>query len=372
MVVMTWPLPLELVILRFSRFRRSILGQSQAFAMADEARIIKYRIGAFIMSVLSAVRRCALAGLFAAASASSAAAQDYPSRNIRLLVPYGAGGASDVMARYLGQKLGETLGQSVVIDNQPGATGTVAYVTVAKAAPDGYTLGYATSSLAINAVLKPKLGYDALRDFAPISNLVEISNVLIVPASSPWRSVADLIAEAKKRPGELNYVSLGPGSTPHLSAELFTTAAGIKAQHVPYKLTTQAYTDLIENRVQFWIASMPSTLPHVQSGKVRALAVASSRRSAIYPDVQTLIEAGVPAESTFWQGLFAPSGTPPAIIARLNRAVHDIVARPETKEWYGKLGAELAAGTPDQLAALLRNELEKWSKIAKEIGLETN
>ena len=314
----------------------------------------------------------AVLALTAFACPGTAAAQDYPSRSIRLIVPYGAGGASDVMARYLGQKLGELLGQSVVVDNQAGAAGTAAYLMVAKAAPDGYTLGYATSSLAINAVLKPKLGYDPVRDFAPVSNFVQVHNVLIVPAASPARSVAELVAEAKKRPGELNYVSLGPGSTPHLSAELFSAAAGIKAQQVPYKQTTQAYTDLIENRVQFWIASMPSTLPHVQSGKVRALAVASPKRSAAYPDVPTLIESGVPAESTFWQGLFVPAGTSPAIVARLNEAVRRIVAQPETKDFYGKLGAELGAGTPDELAAVLRNEIAKWSKISKEIGLETN
>lgn len=305
------------------------------------------------------------------AVAGSAAAQDYPTRSVRMILPYGAGGASDVMARYLGQKLGEVLGQSVVVENQAGAAGSAAYIAVAKAQPDGYTLGYATSSLAINAVLKPKLGYDPIRDFVPISNFVEVQNVLIVSASSPAKSVAELVALAKQRPGELNYVTLGPGSTPHLSAELFSAAAGIKAQQVPYKLTTQAYTDLIENRVQFWIASMPSTLSHVQSGKVRALAVASTKRSTAYPDVPTFIESGVHAESTFWQGLFAPAGTPPAITAKINAAVRQTVAQPDTKAFYGKLGAELGASTPDELAAMLRQEIEKWSKISKDIGLVT-
>jgi tripartite-type tricarboxylate transporter receptor subunit TctC len=258
-----------------------------------------------------------------------------------------------------------------VVENQAGAAGTAAYVTVAKSAPDGYTLGYATSSLVINAVLKPKLGYDPIRDFLPVSNFVEIQNVLIVPASGP-KTVAELVALARQKPGELNYVSLGPGSTPHLSAELFLAAAGIKAQQVPYKQTTQGYTDLMENRVQFWIASMPSTLPHVRSGKVRALAVASTKRSPAYPDVPTLIESGVAAESTFWQGLFVPAGTPPALVARLNAAVHQIVAQPETKEFYGKLGAELSPSTPDQLAAVLRREIEKWTKISKDIGLATD
>ena len=246
-----------------------------------------------------------------AALAGTAAAQDYPTRPIRLIVPYGAGGASDVMARFLAQKLGESLGQTVVVENQAGAAGTTAYISVAKAQPDGYTLGYATSSLAINAVLKPKLGYDPVRDFIPVSQFRRSAEragrarQLAGPST-----VGDLVAQAKQKPGELNYVSLGPGSTPHLSAELFLAAAGIKAQQVPYKQTTQAYTDLMEGRVQFWIASMPSTLPHVRSGKVRALAVASGKRSPAYPDVPTLTESGFPAESTFWQGVFVPAGTP--------------------------------------------------------------
>jgi tripartite-type tricarboxylate transporter receptor subunit TctC len=324
-----------------------------------------------MLGTKSITRRTALAAALLAL-AGPAAAQDYPTRPVRMIVPYGAGGASDVMARFLAQKLGDLLGQTLVVENLPGAAGTTAYISVAKAAPDGYTLGYATSSLAINAVLKPKLGYDPIRDFAPISNFVEIQNVLIVPASSPFRSVADLVAEAKKRPGELNYVTLGPGSTPHLSAELLLAAAGIKAQQVPYKQTTQAYTDLMEGRVQFWIASMPSTLPHVRSGKVRALAVASAKRSPAYPDVPTLIESGVQAESTFWQGLFAPAGTPAAIIAKLNAAVRQVVAHPQTTAFSDKLGAELATSTPEQLTALLHQEIDKWSKISKDVGLATN
>jgi tripartite-type tricarboxylate transporter receptor subunit TctC len=319
----------------------------------------------------NAMRLATLATLALAALTGVAAAQDYPTRPIRLIVPYGAGGASDVMARYLGQKLGDALGQTVVVENQPGAAGTTAYIAVAKAQPDGYTLGYATSSLAINAVLRPKLGYDPIRDFAPVSNFVEIQNVLIVPASSPAKTVADLVALAKQKPGALNYVSLGPGSTPHLSAELFLTAAGAKAQPVPYKQTTQAYTDLIEGRVQFWIASMPSTLPHVRSGKVRALAVASTKRSPAYPDVPTLIEAGIPAESTFWQGVFVPAGTPPAIAAKLNAAMHKVAQQEETKAFYAKLGAELSPSTADQLATTLRREIQKWTKISKDIGLAT-
>ncbi len=317
--------------------------------------------------------RLALAALgvaFLTAISAVGAEEAYPSRAIRLVVPYGAGGASDVMARYFGQKLSELWKANVVIENMAAAAGTVAYTTVARAQPDGYTLAYGTSSIAVNAALRTKSPYDPIKDFRPISSLLSVQNVLVVPVSLPVKSVAELVALAKQKPGALNYVSLGPGSTPHLSMELFRSAAGITVQQVPYKLTTQAYTDLIDGRVQLWLASMPSALPFIQSGKLRALAVAGPSRSAALPDVPTLIESGVAAETTFWQGLFAPAGVAPEIAGKLNRAVHEIVAQPETKAWYLKLGAELGAGTPEQLGADVRKEMEKWTAIAKQIGIQ--
>jgi tripartite-type tricarboxylate transporter receptor subunit TctC len=294
----------------------------------------------------------------------------YPSRPIRLIVPYGAGGASDVMARQFGQKLGERLGQPVIVENQAAAAGTVAYTTVARSAPDGYTLVYGTSSIAVNAVLKANAPYDPVAGFQPVSMLLAVQNVLVVPNTLPAKSVAELIQLAKAKPGSLNYVSLGTGSTPHLSAELFRAAAGIDIQQVAYKQTTQAYTDLIENRVQLWIASMPSALVHVQAGKLRALAVAGHRRSPTMPDVPTLVEAGVPAESTFWQGIFAPAGTSPAIVEKLNGAVRALVNDPEMKAWYLRLGAELGASSADELGVAVRKEMDKWTKIANDIGLQ--
>ena len=231
------------------------------------------------------------------ASVLSAGANDaYPNRPIRLIVPYGAGGASDVMARRFGQKLSERIGQPVVVENMATAAGTIAYNTVARAAPDGYTLVYGTSSLAVNAVLKAHPTYDPVADFQPISAFLTVQNVLIVPNAMSAKTVGELIRLAKTKPGELNYVSLGAGSTPHLSAELFRAAAGINIQQISYKQTTLAYTDLIENRVQLWIASMPSALPHIRAGKVRALAVAGDRRSPALPEVPTLVESGTPAE----------------------------------------------------------------------------
>jgi tripartite-type tricarboxylate transporter receptor subunit TctC len=309
---------------------------------------------------------------FLVAPGGAPAEDAYPSRPIRLIVPYGAGGASDVMARQFGQRLGERLGQPVLIENQPGAAGTAAYTTVARATPDGYTLVYGTSSIAVNALLRAKPAYDPIADFQPISMLLAVQNVLVVPTTLPAQSVSELVQLAKARPGELNYVSLGPGSTPHLSAELFRAAAGINVQQVNYKQTTQAHTDLIENRVQLWVASLPSALVHVQSGKLRALAVAGDRRSPALPDIPTLVESGIPAESTFWQALFAPAGTPVDIVKKLNAATHAIVAEPETRAWYLKIGAELGASSPEELGATARKEMEKWAKIANDIGLERN
>jgi tripartite-type tricarboxylate transporter receptor subunit TctC len=314
----------------------------------------------------------ALGAAFLAFAGGAGAEEGYPSRPIRLVVPYSAGGASDVMARYFGQKLGELLGRNVVIENMAAAAGTVAYTTVARAPADGYTLVYGTSSIAVNAALRAKSPYDPIRDFQPISPLLVVQNVLVVPISLPVQSVAELVALAKQKPGALNYVSLGPGSSPHLSMELFRAAAGISVQQVPYKLTTQGYTDLIDGRVQLWLASMPSALSFIQSGRLRALAVAGPTRSAALPDVPTLIESGVAAETTFWHGLFAPAGLAPEIAGKLNRAVHDIVAQPETRAWYFKLGAELGAGTPEQLGAEARREMDKWTKIAKEIGIQSD
>jgi len=303
---------------------------------------------------------------------AASAADNYPNRPIRLIVPYGAGGASDVMARQFAQQLSERLGQQVVVENQAAAAGTVAYTTVTHASPDGYTLAYGTSSIAVNAVLKKNSSYDPVAGFQPVSKFLVVQNVLVVPNSLPAKSVSELVQLAKAKAGELNYVSLGTGSTPHLSAELFRAAAGLKLQQVAYKQTTQAYTDLMEGRVQLWIASLPSALPHVQAGKLRALAVAGSRRSPALPDVPTLTESNIPAESTFWQGVFAPVGTPEPIVSKLNAAVRAITNDPKMQAWYLKLGAELEASSPEQLGEAVSKEMKKWSKIADEIGIQRN
>ena len=323
------------------------------------------RILVLMAAVLVAVPAC-----FSIAISPAQAEVAYPVRPIRILVPYSAGGASDVMARYFAQKLGERLKATVVIENQAAAAGTVAYTSAARAPADGYTLLYATSSLAVNAALRNRSPYDPLRDFSAIAPLVTIQNVLVVPATMPVHSVAELLALARQKPGELNYVSLGPGSTPHLSMELFRAATGIVIQQVSYKLTPQAYTDLIEGRMHLWIASLPSALPFVLSGKLRALAVAGAVRSSSLPEIPTLMEAGVSAQTTFWQGLFAPAGTPPEIIGQLNRVVRAIATDPEVKDWYTKLGAEVGPGTSEQLDRLLREDFEKWSRLAREIGIE--
>jgi len=314
----------------------------------------------------------AVCSLNALGAISVRADETYPNRPIKLVVPYGAGGASDTMARMFAQKLSERIGQTVVIENQPAAAGLLAYTSVARSAPDGYTLAYGTSSLALNAVLKANASYDPVWDFAPVSMLVNVQNLLVVPSSLPVSSVSDLVKLAKSKPDELNYVSLGPGSTPHLSAELFRAVADIKIQPVAYKQTTQAYTDLMESRVQLWVASLPSALPHVQSGKLRALAVAGSNRSPALPDVPTMMESGLNVETVFWQGLFAPAKTPPAILKKLLEASHAAVSDAETQAWYQKVGAEVKTSSPEALRQAVKAEVEKWTKIANEIGLQRN
>ena len=265
---------------------------------------MRFRVGAPALSIIAIL---AVWGEIAFAD------DNYPSRPVRLIVPYGAGGASDVMARQFGQKLSERIGQPVVIENQAAAAGTVAYTTVARAAPDGYTLAYGTSSIAVNAVLKAKPAYDPVADFQPVSLILSVQNVLVVPNMLQARTVGELVQLAKAKPDELNYVSLGPGSTPHLSAELFRAAAGIKLQQVSYKQTTQAYTDLRKSSPSS--GSPPCRVlcrtSNPKSYEPSLSPAASAHRRCLRCQHS---QSGIAAESTFWQGLFAPAGTPIAIV----------------------------------------------------------
>jgi tripartite-type tricarboxylate transporter receptor subunit TctC len=299
-----------------------------------------------------------------------AMAQDaWPAKQpIRIVVPFAAGGTSDILARTLGEKLQASLKQTVVIENRAGAGGVIGADVVAKAAPDGYTLLLGTiASHAINPALQPKMPYDAAKDFAPILLLGSISNVMLVGANQPYKTVADVIAAAKAKPGSIAFASAGQGSSQHMSGETFKLLAGAQLTHVPYKGSAPAIQDVIGGQIPMSFETATVALPHIQSGKVRALAVTSAKRSRVLPDTPTLQEAGVAGfDVASWQALYAPAGTPPAIVQRLNTEIANIIATPETKAKMDGLGLEYSPNTPEQFTAFGRNEIAKWQKVVKE------
>ena len=298
----------------------------------------------------------------------SAAAQSYPSRPVRMMVPFPAGGGSDTMGRAVGQKLGERLGQPVVVENRPGAGGSIGAELAAKAAPDGYTLLLgSTSEIAQYPNLNSRIAYSPQRDFAPISLVGNVPLVLVVHPSLPVKTVKDVIALAKARPGEINFSSAGPGSTTHLAVELFTFLTGIRMTHVPYKGSPQAVTDLVAGNVQIVIPTMPAALSMVKGGRLRAIAVSTARRTPVLPDVPTMQEGGVTGyDNPLWTGLLAPRDTPGAILSRLHGEIVNILALPDVKEVLARQGAEPASSTPEQFAAYIKSELAKWAKVVKE------
>ena len=298
--------------------------------------------------------------------AAAAAAAEYPNRPIRMVVPYPAGGPVDITARAIGPRLTEALGQPVVIDNRGGAGSILGSDLVAKSAPDGYTLLLCTTANAINASLIPKLPYDMQKDFAPITMVAIITSILVVHPSLPANSVKDLIALAKAKPGQLSYASTGNGTPTHLAAELFKSMAGLDIVHVPYKGAAPAVVDLIGGQVQLSLISAPGVVPHIKAGRLRALAVTNTKRSALLPDLPTMSESGLPGyESEGWHGLFAPARTPKAIVERLYREFAAILRTPETSAYLLNSGAEPVGMPPDQFTVKLRNEIEKWAKVVK-------
>ncbi len=303
---------------------------------------------------------------------NAAFGQDYPTRPIRLVVPSSAGaGVTDIMARIVGQKLTERLGQQVVVDNKPGASGILGSEVVAKAPPDGYTLLIANVSLIVNPYLYAKMPYDPLVDFAPITMVNTAPQQLVVHPSVPARTVAELIAYAKTKPGQLNYGSGGIGSTPFLAAELFKSITGIDVVHVPYKGGGPAIAELVGGQLTFMIENVPGTMPFVKDGKLRSLAVTSLQRSPLAPDVPTMIEAGVPGyEMSAWNAVFAPKGTPLAIVARLQAEIARVLLMPEMKEQLAGLGAEPVGNTPEELAAFLKADKARWGKVIQERGIK--
>ena len=314
---------------------------------------------------------CALAVAGAIALAPPAGAQGaYPNRPVTMVVPYPAGGSADILARTIGQKLGERLGQPVVIDNRAGAGTAIGAKHVAAAPPDGYTLLMGTvSSQAINPAMN-KVGYDPVKDFTPVAPLASIPFVLVAHPSFAGRSVADVIAQAKAKSGELSYASAGLGTSNHLAGELLASAAGIKLLHVPYKGSAPALNDVVAGHLPLMFDLQATALPYVQSGKLKALAVTGRTRSSLLPDVPTVIESGLPGyEVSAWFGVFAPAGLPRPVLDRLNADISAVLQAPEMRKRLQELGAEPEQGSAEAFAKFTRAEATKWSGVLKNAGL---
>jgi len=324
--------------------------------------------GGMTMSTPSKMLLTSLA--LAALSAVSAAAQDYPSRPVTLIVPYSAGGGNDLMARTAAEKMSQALGQQIVIENRGGAGGSIATRQVAKAPPDGYTLGLGgTGTLAIDPTLYANVGYDPRKDLAPIGLIATSGLVICVRPSLAARSIGELIALAKQQPGKLNYASAGTGSGIHLGTEYFASMAGIKLTHIPYKGSVPALTDLVGGHVAIYFSSLPPAVGLVKDGKVRALAVTGAKRSPVFPDVPTVAEAALPGyEAVLHYGIVAPAGTPRAIIEKLSAALRAAVMSDELKARLADDGAEPLPSTPEEYAADIDREETKWSAIVKLSG----
>ena len=303
--------------------------------------------------------------------AGAASAQTYPSRPIRYIVPQAPGGSSDTLARIITQPVSSALGQQIVVDNRPGATGIIGAEAVVKANADGYTLLQAATSHATNPAMHARLPYDSLRDFAPISLLSQQPNIFVVHPALPVTNIQSLIAYVKSRPGQLNFASSGTGGSQHLAGELLKGMTGIDMVHVPYKGSPPALVDLLAGRVPIMSSTMPPVLPHIRSGKVRALAVTSVKRSGAVPDIPTVAESGVPGyEAIAWQGLLAPAGTPRPVVNRINAEFVNVLKRPEIVAKLNEQGYETVASTPEWFASYTKSEIAKWSRVIKAAGLK--
>jgi tripartite-type tricarboxylate transporter receptor subunit TctC len=309
--------------------------------------------------------------LFAFALAANA---QYPSKPIRVIVPFAPGGSTDIFARLVAEKLSVAVAQPVVVENRAGASGNIGAEAVAKAPPDGYTVLMATTGvMAINNALFKGMGYDAAKDLEPVVFIASITNVLAVPLDLPAKNLAELVALAKKEPGKLTFASSGAGSSTHLSAELLKSMAGIDVVHVPFKGSGQALIDVVAGRVSMIIDNMPSALPHIKGGKLRALGVTGSKRSGALPEVPTIAEAGVPGyESLSWSGFALPAGAPREVLQRLNRETNAILASADMKQKLAEQGADAIGGTPEDFARHVRTERDKWSRLVRERGIVVN
>ena len=300
-----------------------------------------------------------------------ASAAEYPTRPIRMIVPFPPGGGNDILARAVGQRLSPVIGQQIIVDNRGGAGGQIGAELAAKAEPDGYTIFLGSiGNLTFLPVLQANLPYDPVRDFAPVTLLATSAFILVVNPAVPAKSVKELIALAKAKPGQLNYGSAGSGSSLHMTGEIFKLETGIDLTHVPYKGTSPALIDLLANQVQIMFSTMPSMVPHVKTGKLRALGVSGANRTEAVPDVPTIAEAGVPGfEVLNWQGIVVPKKTPDAIVQKLSRALLATLKSPEMIKSLATQGLDAAGGTPEQFGTLIKSEIEKYAKVAKEAKL---
>lgn len=296
--------------------------------------------------------------------------QSYPSRPIKVIIPFPPGGPTDVLGRIVAQKLGERLGQNVVIDNKPGASGMIGADMVAKSAPDGYTLLVNASLHVINPSLYEKPRYDAIADFAPLSNLADVPLVLVVNAKAPVNTVKELIAWIKASKTPINFASSGNATAPHLAGEAFKVAAGIEnMQHVPYKGSSPALTDLLGGQVQLMFDSLPSSQPFIKAGTLKAIAVTTQRRSSALPNVPTIVESALPGFNfSTWYGMWAPASTPPAIVEKLSTEISQITRLPEVRERFLALGAEPVGNTAEEFSTFNKSELAKWARIVRQSG----
>ena len=308
-------------------------------------------------------------GILLAVSLPAAFAQDYPTKPIHIIVSYAPGGGTDVIARVLARKLNERLGQPVIVENRPGAGGNIGTEAVAKAAADGYTLSLVPSSHAVAPLFYPKLPFDIFKDFTFITLVASGPNIVVANPAVPVISVGELIALAKRQPGELTFASAGVGSSTHLAGEYFNSVAGIKALHVPYKGSSQAETDLISGRVSYMVDSIPSALPKVQAGQIRALATTGKRRFAGLPNIPTVLESGLPYESISWWGVIGPANLPQAIVDKLASEITRIMRLDDVKEFIASQGAEVTTSSPQEFADLVNKDNTLYAKIIKDANI---
>jgi tripartite-type tricarboxylate transporter receptor subunit TctC len=324
---------------------------------------MRFRIAVAVASLLFAVP-------LLAQTPSTSSGRAYPSKPVRFIVPSSAGGGTDIIARAIAQKLSEALGRQFVVENKPGAGQMIGIEAAARSPADGHTILMAASTLAINPVMYKKVPYDPLRDFAPITQAASLPNVLVVHPSVPVKSVAELIALAKAKPGQIAYASAGVGTSPQMSMELLKSLAGIDMLHVPYKGTTPGVVDLLAGQVSVMAPNVLTALPHIKAGKLRALAVTSGKRSEALPEVPTIAEAGVPGyESVQWYGVLAPAGTPREIVGRLHAEIAKALRAGDVRERLAADGAEPVGSSPEEFGAFIRAEIAKWAKVAKAAGI---